>query len=190
MAFDTTFTDLRKRRRIPMRLFEERVGIGRSYIHGIEKDNLLPSPEKLDQLASVFVEVAREQEAIDPEEDARRLFRERERTAFVERLGFDPGLAEVLVELRGLDQEQRADIIEPLRDAVGLFETLDQQERQAVKRLLHKVVVYLESLEGIERRKAAVMLAEVAEQALDDYDGDGPDPIASIVPTADLPSSP
>ncbi len=149
-----------------MRLFEERVGISSSYIHGIEKENLLPSPEKLDLLASVFVAVATEQDASEPQADARSLFRERERTAFVDRLGFDPELAEVLVLLRELEANQRADIIQPLTDAICLFKTLDPQERGGVKKLIHNLRSILESLEGEARRTAAIHLDEVAEQAL------------------------
>ncbi len=155
-----------------MRLFEERVGISTSYIHGIEKESLLPSPEKLQLLASVFVEVAQEQEAGDPEADARRLFRERERSAYIDQLGFEPKLAGVLVSLGELGSKARADIIEPLREAIGLFDTLDSQERKAVKKLLNKLVTFLESLEGSDRTHAAVFLADAAEEALESFDAE------------------
>jgi transcriptional regulator with XRE-family HTH domain len=168
MAFDATFSDLRKRRRIPMRLFAERVGINPSYIYSIEKDGLLPSPEKLEKLASVFVKVAAEQGAADPEEDGRRLFRERERTAFVERLGFDPSLAEVLVSLRELDAPQRADMVGPLGDAISLVRTLSPQERQGLAALVHESVDFIESLEGEQRRDAALKLAEAIGQTFDE----------------------
>jgi transcriptional regulator with XRE-family HTH domain len=166
MSFDQTFSDLRARRRIPMRLFEERTGISTSYIHGIEKEKLLPSREKLEQLAAVFVEVAEEQEAADPQADARRLFRERARTAYIERLGYEPDLAEILLSLDDLDAKRRADITQPLVEAIGLFETLESQERRAVKRLLHKLVSFLEEREGDERQRAASIFDEFLEDAL------------------------
>jgi transcriptional regulator with XRE-family HTH domain len=196
MSFATTFTDLRARRRIPMRLFEERVGINPSYIHGVENDKLLPSLEKLELLASVFVEVAREQEAANPEEDARRLFRERERTAFMtaaDRLDFDPDLAEVLISLRELDHDRRVDIVQPLKEAIALFSTLDGQERGAVKRLLPELMGFLESREGAERRNATILLAEAAEEALEssqDEDEPAPTEPAEAPEPSSLQSSP
>jgi transcriptional regulator with XRE-family HTH domain len=168
MSFDAIFSDLRKRRRIPMRLFEQRCGINPSYIHGIEKEGLLPSSKKLEQLAAVFVEVAAEQGAADPEEDGRRLFRERERTAFVERLGFDPELAEVLVSLRELDAAQRGDMVGPLGDAISLVKDLSSQERGGLATLIHETVGVLDSLGAERRREVALELAKAIGTVLDD----------------------
>lgn len=150
-----------------MRLFEERAGISTSYIHGIEKEKLLPSREKLERLAAVFVEVAEEQEAADPQADARRLFRERDRTAYVERLGYEPPLAEILLSLDELDAKRRADIMQPLAEAIGLFGTLESQERRAVKRLLKKLVTFLEERDGPERLEAASIFDKFLEEALE-----------------------
>ncbi len=172
MSFDQTFSDLRARRRIPMRLFEERAGISTSYIHGIEKEKLLPSREKLEQLAHVFVAVAKEQEAADPQADARRLFRERDRTAYIERLGYEPRLAEILLSLDDLDAKRRADIMQPLVEAIGLFGTLETQERRAVSRLLKRLVTFLEEREGDERRKVAVIFDEFLEDAIKLIEGE------------------
>lgn len=148
-----------------MRLFQERVKINPSYIYAIEKEGLLPSSEKLEALASVFVAVAKEQGAAQPEDDARLLFRER----FVDRLGFDPDLAEVLVKLRALNAAQRADVIEPLSDSIEIFSTLDTQERRALARLLNRLVAALQTVEGRERREMAGALQAGAEQALTDF---------------------
>ena len=148
-----------------MRLFQERVGINPSYIYAIEKEGLLPSSEKLESLGSVFVAVAKEQGAAKPEDDARLLFRER----FVDRLGFDDDLGEVLVKLRALDAAQRADVVEPLNDSVEIFSTLDTQERRALARLLNRLVAALRTVEGRERSEMAVALQAGAEKALTDF---------------------
>src|SRR5215212_8491104 len=128
MTFAETFKDLRSRRRIPMRLFEEKVGIHASYVYGIEKENVLPSAEKLEQLASVFVEVATEQEAVDPEADARRLREAREMTVF-ERQGLDRELVKILLMFREMDQDVRAELMEPQEDALITFMMINRQER-------------------------------------------------------------
>ncbi len=166
MSFDQTFSDLRARRRIPMRLFEERAGVSTSYIHGIEKEKLLPSRERLEPIAAVFVEIAEEQEAGDPQADARRLFRERDRTSYIERLGYKPELAEILLSLDELDRKRRTDIQQPLIEAIGLFGTLGTQERRAVQRLLKRLVTFLEECDGEERLKAAAIFDEYLEEAL------------------------
>ena len=145
-----------------MRLFKEEAGISPSYIHSIEKEGLLPSPEKLEKLASVFVAVAREQEAADPDADARRLFQERERTAFIHRLGVEPQLAEVLVKLREFDAEQRADLAEPLADALTLFQELGSQERRGLAVFLHTL---LETVAPLQREKKYTVIAEAANAA-------------------------
>jgi transcriptional regulator with XRE-family HTH domain len=183
MPFDQTFYDLRKRRRIPMRLFTERVGISPSYIHEIEKGGLLPSEQKLKDLASVFVAVAREQEAADPEEDARRLFRERDRTAFVERLGIEPELAKALSSLRDLDDEQRAELVQPLELALVLFRTIDSQERRALVPLLEEST----RLRRENRRDVIGEAAGAAYKVLKEAGAGAPDSgAAASVPEEDV----
>jgi transcriptional regulator with XRE-family HTH domain len=159
MAFSETFSDLRRRRRIPMRLFEERASVNRSYIYGIEKEDLLPSREKLGAVAKVFVAVAAEQGAADPEEDARILFRERDRTLFVERLEFDEAFAASILPVRELDPDQQADLVAPLRDSLELFKLLDPQERRGIALLIHEVVTTVTPLETGERARVASALA-------------------------------
>ncbi len=181
MSFDQTFSDLRKRRRIPMRLFTERVGISPSYIHEIEKGGLLPSEQKLQDLASVFVAVAHEQEAADPQEDARRLFRERDRTAFVERLGIEPELAKPLSSLREFDDEERDQLVRPLELALILFRTIDQQERRGLVPLLEKLLEVSTQLRRENRHgdiaNAAEAAYEVLEKAVAKAGGDDSDPV-------------
>jgi transcriptional regulator with XRE-family HTH domain len=159
MAFSETFRDLRRRRRIPMRLFEERASVNRSYIYGIEKEDLLPSREKLEAVAQVFVAVAAEQGAADPEEDARILFRERDRTLFVERLEFDEAFAASILPVRELDPDQQADLVAPLRDSLELFKLLDPQERRGIALLIREVVTTVTPLETGERARVASALA-------------------------------
>jgi transcriptional regulator with XRE-family HTH domain len=150
-----------------MRLFEERVGISPSYIHSIEKQGLLPTPEKLDLLASVFIEVATEQEAASPEEDARKLFRAREKSLMEERLGLEPGIADVVLAIQDLKQDQRTDVLEPLKGSIGFFGTLRTQERRALARLLQKVLAVVGPLSGSSRTDAILTLSEAADEALD-----------------------
>jgi transcriptional regulator with XRE-family HTH domain len=169
MAFHEAFSDLRKRRRIPMRLFEEEATVSRSYIHGIEQGKLLPSPEKLEQLASVFVKVAKEQEAVDPEADGRMLSYERERTEVIDRLGFDPNLADSLVLIRNMNQRQRADLALPLAEALKLFEQLDAKEQSSIGLFIQEMAQFLERLDDARRKGVVVQLIEafisIREQA-------------------------
>jgi transcriptional regulator with XRE-family HTH domain len=160
MAFHEAFSDLRKRRRIPMRLFEEEARVSRSYIHGIEQGKLLPSPQKLEQLASVFVKVAEEQEAVDPEADSRMLSYERERTEVIERLGFDPNLADSLVLIRNMNQHQRADLAVPLAEALKLFEQLDAKEQSSIGPFIQEMVHFFERLDRANRSEVVVQLIE------------------------------
>jgi transcriptional regulator with XRE-family HTH domain len=169
MAFKETFTDLRKRRRIPMRLFEERASINRSYIYGIEKEDLLPSREKLEALTAVFVSVAEEQGAADPGEDARLLSRERDRTLFVERLGFDEAFAESLLGVRELDDDQRADLVAPLEDSLKLFRMLTAQERHGLAELMHGTVGLIAPLDGSERARLASAVARAVVRVQVEY---------------------
>lgn len=159
MAFHEVFSDLRKRRRIPMRLFEEEAQVSRSYIHGVEQGKLLPSPEKLDGLVSVFVRVAEEQEA-DPEADAQKLYYERERTAVIDRLGFDPELADALVSMRNLNEQQRADLAIPLVEALKLFRRLNAKERSALGPFIGEMVEFFEQLDPSRWQEIVVKLYE------------------------------
>lgn len=166
MTFADTFKDLRSRRRIPMRFFEEKVGIHASYVYGIEKENVLPSPEKLEQLASVFVEVAAEQEAVDPEADARRLREARETTVF-ERQGLDPKLVKVLLLFREMDPDVRAELMEPQQDALATFMMINRQERGGLARLIQRIRTLVESFDEPSRSAKAAQLAEEVEKSLD-----------------------
>jgi len=168
MAFQETFTDLRARRRIPMRYFTERVGIHPSYIHAIEQDGLLPSPDKLELLASVFVEVAREQEAIDPEADARKLRAEHDRIELVDRLGFDSELAEALLVMRAMDTEEQAKLMAPLRDALAVYAMIEDQERRGSAQMVARIRAFLEShAEVSERNETAAELAALVTEFLE-----------------------
>lgn len=166
MTFAETFKDLRSRRRIPMRLFEEKAGIHASYVYGVEKENVLPSPEKLDQLASVFVEVATEQEAVEPEADARRLREARESTVF-ERQGLDPELVQILLLFREMDPEVRAELMEPQQDALSTFMMLDRQERGGLAKLIKRIRTLVESFDKPSRSAKAAQLAAEVEKSLD-----------------------
>ncbi len=167
MAFQETFTDLRARRRIPMRYFTERVGIHPSYIHAIEHDGLLPSPDKLELLASVFVEVAREQEAIDPEADARKLRAEHDRIELVDRLGFDAELAEALLVVRALDAEERGKLMAPLRDALAVYALVEDQERHGSAQMMARIRSFVEAHPEVgDRNEIAAELATLVNEFL------------------------
>ncbi len=166
MTFAETFKDLRSRRRIPMRLFEEKAGIHASYVYGIEKENVLPSPEKLEQLASVFVDVAAEQEAVDPEGDARRLSEARE-TAVFERQGLDPELVKILLWFREMDPDVRAELIEPQEDALTTFMMISRQERGGLAKLIKRIRTLVESFDEPSRSAKAAQLAAEVEKSLD-----------------------
>jgi transcriptional regulator with XRE-family HTH domain len=164
MPFATTFTDLRQRRRIPMRFFSESVGIRPSYIHEIEKNGSLPSPEKLELLASVFVKVAAEQGAADPEEDARLLFHERELTALTSRLGFDDALAEAVVSLRELDEKPRTELAHSIQSAAEVFKTFHPQVQSGLTRHIEEIVDFIVELEPEAQGKAALRFAEAIQK--------------------------
>lgn len=170
MPFQETFKDLRARRRIPMRLFKERVGVSPSYIHSIEREGFVPSAEKLTLLASVFVEVAGEQEAKDPEADARILFRERNRAELIDRLEFDPELADLLLFAREMDVPKRAALMPALWDALAIYTTIDDQERGGVATLIARVRKIVEAHDPETRGALGSELAARIGAALDEIE--------------------
>jgi hypothetical protein len=120
MALARTFLKLRKTRRLPMTAWESE-GIPSAYINDVEKKGLLPGQDKMDDIVKVFVKVAKEQGAADPKTDAHRLWRDRDQQVFVDRVGMDSQVAEVLVELRammretGLSHRRRRKLLETMR---------------------------------------------------------------------------
>jgi transcriptional regulator with XRE-family HTH domain len=141
MNFSETFQDLRKRRRIPMRLFEKRAGIPPSYVHDIEKKGLLPGPDRLADIVAVFREVA-EQQRSDAEEDVRLLEHAHANTLLVDRLGLDRDLADVLTLVRELEPRHRGDLLRTLRVSVPVFQHMNQMERRALTRTILNVVEF------------------------------------------------
>jgi transcriptional regulator with XRE-family HTH domain len=162
VSFAEVFADIRRRRRIPMRLFTERVGLSPSYIHDIERGATLPGPEKLGAIASVLREVAAEQRS-DPEADAKELFRAREETVYVERLGIDPRLAHVFIALRELDAQARASIQEPILRAISFFAEVDEPTRQKMGTALVDAVRELKALPASDRNAAGIEVAEAVQ---------------------------
>lgn len=150
-----------------MTLFRERVGVHPSYIHSIEREGLIPSPDKLELLASVFVEVAREQDAADPEADARRLLRERDRAELIDRLGFDPELTDLFLVVREMDAAERAKLMGPLWDALTIYMLLDTQEQGGATKLVARLRSFVQSGDRAARGQIAAELAEVVEGLLD-----------------------
>lgn len=144
MAFSDTFHELRRRRRLPMTAWEPK--IPSAYIHDIEKKGLLPGPEKLDLIVSVFREVAKEQDAADPSKDVRRLWRDRDREVFVKRVGIDPDVADVFVSLRGLmrsgavDQERRETLLDIMKYATEQLTDLDEDRQREFLDCLQRTV--------------------------------------------------
>ena len=169
MAFQDTFIDLRARRRIPMRLFKDRAGIHPSYIHGIEQEGVIPSEEKLALLASVFVEVAEEQEAVDPQADARRLMRERDLVE-LERLRFDPEFAEAILLVREMDARERSKLMAPLRDGLAVYASIDEQERGGAAKMVRRIRALIEGDEE-SRNQLASELAELVDLFLSEREG-------------------
>lgn len=156
-----------------MRLFEEQASVSRSYIHGVEQGKLLPSPEKLEKLAEVFVSVAQEQDAADPQGDAQKLFYEREKTAIIERLGFDPKLADSMVSLRHLKSRQRADLALPLSEALKLFRKLEAKERSALGPFIKEFVDFYDALDAETKRETVLKIYEAIYQIRRDTESAG-----------------
>jgi transcriptional regulator with XRE-family HTH domain len=112
--FSEVFSERRKIRRVAMSEFERRAKINRSYIHSVEKKDLVPSPEKRDLLLDVMGEIAVEQDA-DPVKEHQVLMKGWYESSFA-RLGiFDVELIPVFADLMIVDNERRQDVI----DAIG-----------------------------------------------------------------------
>lgn len=149
MFFAETFKELRKRRRLPMTMWEGGdPPIPSSYINDIEKNGLIPSKEKLDKLVSVFAEVASDQGA-DPEADVQILRRERERSFLVERAKLEPEVAEVCLHFReliagDLPDSERDEVLDVFNRAVQAFSDFEPAIRGEFMQRLHGLVDELE----------------------------------------------
>lgn len=166
MSFGDVLSDIRRRRRIPMRLFDERAGVRASYIHDVEQGTILPSLSKLEAISSVVREVAREQGA-DPDRDVRELFRAREWTVYVERLQVDPGLARVFIALRELDEDGLKTLEEPLRQAVELYGELSQPTQRGLSRSLLDVIAFVRDFEPARRDEIGMKIADTVTELID-----------------------
>lgn len=178
MIFGDVFSDIRRRRRIPLRLFEERARISSSYIHDIERGNVLPSPEKLEAIVSVLRQVAQEQRS-DPDSDARELTRARDWTIYTQRLGVDPRLAEVFVALGDLDSDAREEIRGPLLEAIAFFGGLEKPMRRGM------TAVLASTLRAIETRdpQGQMDLLEDLREVLEPSKGQRRPPSRSLGPS-------
>jgi transcriptional regulator with XRE-family HTH domain len=179
MTFAAVFSDIRRRRRIAMRLFSDLADVSPSYIHDIEQGRVIPSLEKLDAITSVLRRVAVEQGAADPDADGRALSRAREFTIYVERLEIEPKLASVFVALRALDADDLATLEEPIIAAVTFVSALDSQQKHGLAELLVRLLARLESLEVANRHVVAASLVQQLEAHLGEMAG-----AASTVATA------
>jgi transcriptional regulator with XRE-family HTH domain len=148
-----------------MRLFKDRAGLSPSYIHDIERGITLPSPGKLEAITSVLREVASEQGA-NPDADADALFRAREETIYIDRLGVDPELAEVFIALRELDDDTRAEITEPVLKAVELFSGLEPRLQRSVATVLVDAIAVVKGLDGAERNRVGFAITESVEKVI------------------------
>jgi hypothetical protein len=146
MSFAETFHELRKRRRLSMTAWEEPVNIASPYVNDVEKKGLLPGPEKLEQLVAVFVDVAGEQGAADPQEDARLLWREHDRELFVKRLGIDPHVAEAFVSVREvvregeIDPDHREELLKTIQQVVETLPRVDREQQSELLEHLRRTV--------------------------------------------------
>jgi transcriptional regulator with XRE-family HTH domain len=186
MSFAEVFADLRRRRRIPMRLFRDRTGVSPSYIHDIEHGITIPSLEKLKAMTSVFREVAAEQGAADPDAEGSDLLRARELTLYVDRLEIDPRLARIFVALRELDEESLAEIEQPILEATELFRGLQQPTQRGVGRALLEAVSVVKALEHDERSQVGMEIAT----AVSDVVGPIKDRGYNDAPRPDVPKTP
>jgi transcriptional regulator with XRE-family HTH domain len=191
MSFAEVFSDIRRRRRVPMRLFTQRAGLSPSYIHDIERGTTVPGTAKLEAITSVLREVALEQGA-DPDSDARDLFRAREETIYVERLGIDPHLAHIFIALRELDEQARASIQEPILRAISFFAELDEPTRRKMGTALIDAINALGPLEPVERNTAGIEIAEALDHLIVKINTEGEPLLDDDVRTSDaapLPSA-
>jgi DNA-binding XRE family transcriptional regulator len=171
-----------------MRLFRERVGVSTSYIHAIEKNGVLPGLERSKELAEVFRQVAAEQGATEPDDDARDLLRARERTLLTDRLDVPPMFAELLIALRdpvsdadvgrevlvvaadfaSMDKAQRKALAKPLQHAFGLFKALHPDEWSGLERTIERTARVVEAVEDAETRRLVISrLVENLDDILD-----------------------
>jgi transcriptional regulator with XRE-family HTH domain len=174
MTFAAVFSDIRRRRRIAMRLFGDLAGVSPSYIHDIEQGRVIPSLEKLNAITSVLRQVAVEQGAADPDADGRALARAREFTIYVERLEIEPQLASVFVALRALDANDLATLEDPVISAVRFVSALDSQQKHGLAELLVRLFARLEDLEVSKRHDVAARLVHQLETDLDEIEEAAP----------------
>jgi len=171
-----------------MSLFQERIGVSTSYVHDLEKNDLLPGLERTKQLARVFREVATEQGAADPDDDARQLLGARERTLFTERLDIPPVLAEVLISVREslgdadigpefldpiralgrLDAQQRLALTGPMEHAIDLFRLLKPEQRSGLARTIERTAHAVDAIDDDERQLLIMRLVENLDNILED----------------------
>lgn len=174
--FADTFRELRARRRIPMRQFQEETGASTSYVHDVERGNVLPSLERTQQFAKVFRAVAIEQDAADPDKDGQELLRARQRTILTKRLDYPPFVAEVVIAVQEqlqeaptdsplrrpvealgrLDDEQRAALVEPMADAIELFSLLKSDQRAGLARTIERTRRVVEAAADDEARRLVI----------------------------------
>jgi transcriptional regulator with XRE-family HTH domain len=186
-SFGAVFSDIRRRRRITLRAFTEFAGVSPSYIHDLERGGVLPSLDKLEAITSVLRQVAEEQGAADPEADTRELFRAREWTIYIERLGIDPRLAQIFIALRELDDDSLKTIEKPILDAIAFFrDELDQPLQRAIARALEEAIGILNGLNHGERMKLAEQVTEVLDS---NKARSEPVTIETLFGSADAPSS-
>jgi transcriptional regulator with XRE-family HTH domain len=166
VSFGKVFSDIRRRRRIPMRLFSDRIGVSPSYIHDIERGATVPSPQKLEAIISVLSEVAREQGA-DPEADARELFRAREETIYVDRLHIDERLARIFISLRELDDEPLATIETALLRALAFYSRCQPSIQSGMSRAFISALDFIETLDEPDQGNVGMEIAEAIIAVID-----------------------
>jgi transcriptional regulator with XRE-family HTH domain len=180
VSFGSQFADIRRRRRIPLRLFNDLAGVSPSYIHDIEQGGVLPSLEKLQAITSVLRAVAAEQGAADPDAETSELFRSREETIYIERMHVHPSLARVFVALRELDDDSIENIEELLIYASSLFGELEKPVQRGAGRALTNAISVINKLKHSDRDEIGMIIAKHIGDAVDTYrpktDPDNVDP--------------